>query len=112
MNKLPLCIFSCFSFDLFQDNGSEIEEVPREKVNFSEELLSSTSFARQLADQMTLAKAYVILAKEHDNLQLAWELSSQIRNCQRLLSEGAVSGRAITKDEAHPIISRLALLIY
>ena len=89
-----------------------MEEVPREKVNFSEELLSSTSFARQLADQMTLAKAYVILAKEHDNLQLAWELSSQIRNCQRLLSEGAVSGRAITKDEAHPIISRLALLIY
>jgi alpha-1,4-galacturonosyltransferase len=90
----------------------EIEEVPREKVNFSEELLSSTLFARQLADQMTLAKAYVILAKEHGNLQLAWELSSQIRNCQRLLSEGAVSGRAITKDEAHPIISRLALLIY
>jgi alpha-1,4-galacturonosyltransferase len=29
-----------------------------------------------------------------------------------LLSEGAVSERAITKDEAHPIISRLALLIY
>ncbi|AQK39283.1 Pyrophosphate-energized vacuolar membrane proton pump 1 [Zea mays] len=56
----------------------EIEEVPREKVNFSEELLRSTSFARQLADQMTLAKAYVILAKEHGNLQLAWELSSQI----------------------------------
>lgn len=74
--------------------------------------MSSTSFAHQLADQMTLAKAYVILAKEHDNLQLAWELSSQIRNCQRLLSEGAVSGRAITKDEAHPIISRLTLLIY
>lgn len=94
------------------DNGSEIEEVPHEKVNFSEELLSSTSFARQLADQMTLAKAYVILAKEHGNLQLAWELSSQIRNCQRLLSEGALSGRAITKDQAHPIISRLARLIY
>jgi len=93
------------------DNGSEIEEVPHEKVNFTEELLSSTSFARQLADQMTLAKAYVILAKEHGNLQLAWELSSQIRNCQRLLSEGAVSGRAITRDEAHPIISRLARLI-
>ena len=29
-----------------------------------------------------------------------------------MLSEGAVSERAITKDEAHPIISRLALLIY
>jgi len=94
------------------DNGSAIQEVPREKVNFSEELLSSTSFARQLVDQMTLAKAYVILAKEQGNLQLAWELSSQIRNCQRLLSEGAVNGRAITKDEAHPIISRLAWLIY
>ncbi|CAN6306282.1 unnamed protein product [Urochloa humidicola] len=94
------------------ENGSGIDEVPHEKVNFTEELLSSTSFARQLADQMTLAKAYVILAKEHGNLQLAWELSAQIRNCQRLLSEGAVSGRAITQDEAHPIISRLAQLIY
>jgi alpha-1,4-galacturonosyltransferase len=61
---------------------------------------------------MTLAKAYVILAKEHGNLQLAWELSTQIRNCQRLLSEGAVSGRAITQEEAHPIITRLARLIY
>ncbi|KAL5219465.1 hypothetical protein ABZP36_020149 [Zizania latifolia] len=94
------------------DKGSEIEEAHHEKVNFTEELLSSTSFARQLADQMTLAKAYVILAKEHGNLQLAWELSSQIRNCQRLLSEGAVSGRAITQEEAHPIITRLARLIY
>jgi alpha-1,4-galacturonosyltransferase len=50
--------------------------------------------------------------KEHDNLSLAWELSLQIRNCQRLFSKGAVSGRAITKDETHPIIIRLALLIY
>lgn len=94
------------------NKGPETEEVSHEKVNFTEELLSSTSFARQLADQMTLAKAYVILAKEHGNLQLAWELSTQIRNCQRLLSEGAVSGRAITQEEAHPIITRLARLIY
>ncbi|KAF7042762.1 hypothetical protein CFC21_052268 [Triticum aestivum] len=94
------------------NKGSETEEVSPGKVNFTEELLSSTSFARQLADQMTLAKAYVILAKEHGNLQLAWELSSQIRNSQRLLSQGAVSGRAITQEEAHPIITRLARLIY
>ena len=94
------------------NKGSETEEVSPEIFNFTEELLSSTSFARQLADQMTLAKAYVILAKEHGNLQLAWELSSQIRNSQRLLSQGAVSGRAITQEEAHPIITRLARLIY
>nr|XP_051216530.1 hexosyltransferase GAUT11-like [Lolium perenne] len=104
-------VSSCSSF-LFQNKGPETEEVSHEKVNFTEELLSSTSFARKLADQMTLAKAYVILAKEHGNLQLAWELSSQIRNRQRLLSEGAVSGRATTQEEAHPIITRLARLIY
>ncbi|XP_072973026.1 hexosyltransferase GAUT11 [Typha angustifolia] len=95
-----------------RDKVSESAEISHESLNFTQELLSSTSFARQLADQMTLAKAYVIIAKEQHNLQLAWELSSQIRNCQRLLSKAAVGGKVITLEEAHPIVSRLAQLIY
>ncbi|XP_010939219.1 hexosyltransferase GAUT11 [Elaeis guineensis] len=88
------------------------EGIPHRSLNFTLELLSSTSFARQLADQMTLAKAFVVIAKEHSNFQLAWELSSQIRNCQRLLSQAAVRGKPVTQEEAHPVVSRLAQLIY
>ena len=83
-----------------------------ESFNFTDELESTTSFARQLSDQMTLAKAYEIIAKEHSNLQLAWELSLQIRNCQRVLSQAAVQGKPITLEVAHPIVSRLSHLIY
>ncbi|KAJ6823285.1 putative galacturonosyltransferase 11 isoform X1 [Iris pallida] len=92
--------------------SSTTKDTGNEGLNFTKELLSSTSFARQLADQMTLAKAYVIIAKEHSNLQLAWELSSQIRYCQRLLSQAAVQGKPITLDEAHPIVGELSHLIY
>lgn len=95
-----------------QEMSSTTKDIQHESLNFTKELLSTTSFARQLADQMTLAKAYVIIAKEHSNLQLAWELSSQIRNCQRLLSQAAVKGKPITLEEAHPIVSKLSHLIY
>ncbi|KAJ6793822.1 putative galacturonosyltransferase 11 [Iris pallida] len=94
-----------------QETSTEFVEVP-ERLNFTQELLSSTSFARQLVDQMSLAKAYVIIAKEHNNLNLAWELSSQIRNCQRLLSKAATEAKSITIEEALPVISRMSKLIY
>ncbi|KAJ0104492.1 hypothetical protein Patl1_18944 [Pistacia atlantica] len=61
---------------------------------------------------MTLAKAYVIIAKEHNNLHLAWELSKKIRSCQLLLSKAAMRGEPITLDEAEPIISSLSSLIF
>lgn len=61
---------------------------------------------------MTLAKAYVIIAKEHNNLQLAWELSSRIRSCQLLLSKAAMRGESISLDEAEPIIKSLSSLIF
>nr|DAD31536.1 TPA_asm: hypothetical protein HUJ06_010387 [Nelumbo nucifera] len=88
------------------------EVVPSEGLNFTEELLSVTSFARQLSNQMTLAKSYVIIAKEHNNLQLAWELSSKIRSCQLLLSKAAMRGESLSLDEAQPIIEGLTSLIY
>ncbi|GFZ16966.1 galacturonosyltransferase 11 [Actinidia rufa] len=61
---------------------------------------------------MTLAKAYFIIAKEHNNLHLAWELSSKIRSCQLLLSKAAMKEEPITLDEAEPIIKDLSSLIF
>ncbi|AAF98416.1 Hypothetical protein [Arabidopsis thaliana] len=81
-------------------------------LNFTEEVTSASSFSRQLAEQMTLAKAYVFIAKEHNNLHLAWELSSKIRSCQLLLSKAAMRGQPISFDEAKPIITGLSALIY
>lgn len=76
------------------------------------EMVSEDFLARQLGDQITLAKAYVVIAKENNNLQLAWELSSQIRSCLLLLSKAATRGRPVTKEEAEPIIRELSSLIY
>ncbi|KAG0488925.1 hypothetical protein HPP92_007736 [Vanilla planifolia] len=95
-----------------KEKGQKVEQITDQNFNLTQELLSSTSYARQLADQITLSKAYIVIAKEHGNLQLAWELSSQIRNCHRLLSQAAVRRKSISLDEAHPVITRLAHLIY
>lgn len=87
-------------------------EVTHERLNFTEDIQSANSYARQLSEQMTLAKAYVIIAKEHNNLHLAWELTSKIRSCQFLLSKAAMRENAITLDEAKPIIKSLSSLIF
>ncbi|KAF3572103.1 hypothetical protein F2Q69_00063116 [Brassica cretica] len=71
-----------------------------------------TSDYLQLTEQMPLAKAYVFIAKEHNNLHLAWELSSKIRSCQLLLSKAAMRGQPISLDEAKPIVTALSTLIY
>ncbi|PWZ45674.1 putative galacturonosyltransferase 11 [Zea mays] len=110
--NLPYSISNLVSLEYLNLSHNSLFQEIGELFGSLSSLAELIMVQRSRKSLMTLAKAYVILAKEHDNLQLAWELSSQIRNCQRLLSEGAVSGRAITKDEAHPIISRLTLLIY
>ncbi|KAJ4838117.1 putative galacturonosyltransferase 11 [Turnera subulata] len=94
------------------DKNTRTEPVKREGLNFTKEILSASSFSRQLAEQMTLGKAYVIIAKEHSNLHLAWELSKKIRSCQLLLSKAAMRGEPVTLEEAEPIISSLAHLIF
>lgn len=94
------------------EKNERIEQVAHQGLNFTEEILSATSFARQLGEQMTLAKAYVIIAKEHNNLQLAWDLSSKIRSCQLLLSKAAMREEPISLDEAEPIIKSLSSLIF
>lgn len=97
---------------LCQERDARIEQVDHKDLNFTEQILSATSFSRQLAEQMTLAKAYVIIAKEHNNLHLAWELSSRIRSCQLLLSRAAMREEPITLKEAEPIIKSLSSLIF
>ncbi|KAJ7533084.1 hypothetical protein O6H91_13G032700 [Diphasiastrum complanatum] len=82
------------------------------RLNFTEEMLSINSFTRQLGDQMVLAKAYVVIAKENNNLQLAWELSAQIRACQLLLSRAANRGTPVTIQEAEPIMKEFSSLIF
>ena len=95
-----------------QERNAKVEHVARENLNFTEEILSATSFSRQLAEQMILAKAYVIISKEHNNLHLAWELSSKIRSCQLLLSKAAMTGEPVTQEEAQPFIKNLYSLIF
>ncbi|KAK9137990.1 hypothetical protein Sjap_008584 [Stephania japonica] len=120
-----LVLFAIAALALFVLHHNYQEEVqhlmPESDINFglsngssniTEEIMSANSFARQISDQMTLAKAYVIIAKEHNNLQLAWELSSKIRKCQLLLSEASMRGKPITVDEAQPLVEGLAKLIY
>ncbi|ONK67408.1 uncharacterized protein A4U43_C06F19920 [Asparagus officinalis] len=90
----------------------ELEDLTRESLNFTLELLSTTSTARQMIDQVSLAKAYIIIAKEHGNLNLAWELSSFVRNSQGLLSESITTSKPVNSEEALPIISQLSRLIH
>ncbi|CAH9088126.1 unnamed protein product [Cuscuta europaea] len=93
-------------------DGSKNLQVIHEPLNFTQEILSARSYARQLIEQMTLAKAYVIIAKENNNLHLAWQLSSKVRSCQSLLSKAATREEPISLDEAEPIIRSLSSLIF
>ncbi|RHN74249.1 putative polygalacturonate 4-alpha-galacturonosyltransferase [Medicago truncatula] len=94
------------------ERNTKDEHFPKDRLNFTEEILSATSFSRQLTEEMVLAKAYVVIAKEHNNLHLAWELSSKIRSCQLLLSKAAMTGMPVNKEEAEPIIRSLSTLIF
>ncbi|MCI06195.1 galacturonosyltransferase 10, partial [Trifolium medium] len=83
-----------------------------EGLNITEEMLSSDSVTRQLNDQISLAKAFVVIAKESNNLQFAWELSAQIRNSQILLSNAATRRSPLTTRESDSAIRDMALLLY
>ena len=89
-----------------------VEYVGGESFNFTEEILSATSFSRQSAEQIILAKACVIIAKGHNNLHFVWELTSEIRRWQLLLSKAAMTGEPVTQEEAQPFIKNLYSLIF
>lgn len=83
-----------------------------ETLNITEEMLSPNSITRQLSDQISLAKAFVVIAKESNNLQFAWELSAQIRNSQVLLSDAAIRRSPLSTGESETAIRDMALLLY
>ncbi|KAG0617304.1 hypothetical protein M758_5G180000 [Ceratodon purpureus] len=78
----------------------------------NDDALSLDSLPRQLGDQMTLCKSYAVIAKENNNLQLAWHLSAQIRAAQQLLSLAATRGTPVVWEEAEPIMREMSALIF
>ncbi|KAL3574484.1 hypothetical protein D5086_025097 [Populus alba] len=82
-----------------------------EGLNITDEMLSPNSVTRQLSDQISLAKAFVVIAKESNNIQFAWELSAQIRNSQVLLSSVATRRAPLTTRESETAIRDMALLL-
>ncbi|XP_022764026.1 probable galacturonosyltransferase 10 isoform X3 [Durio zibethinus] len=83
-----------------------------EGLNITDEMLSPNSVTRQLNNQISLAKAFVVIAKESNNLQFAWELSAQIRNSQALLSNAATRQTPLTVGESETAVHDMALLLY
>ncbi|XP_077254048.1 galacturonosyltransferase 10 [Tasmannia lanceolata] len=83
-----------------------------EGFNVTEEMLSPHSITRQIGDQISLAKALVVIAKESNNLQFAWDLSAQIRNSQILLSNAAIRQTPLTSEESETAIRDMAFLVY
>ncbi|XP_022860046.1 probable galacturonosyltransferase 10 [Olea europaea var. sylvestris] len=83
-----------------------------EGLNITEEMLSANSVSRQLNDQISLAKSFLAIAKESNNLQFAWELSAQIRNSQKLLSNAALRRNPLTTGESEIAIRDMALLLF
>ncbi|KAG5546329.1 hypothetical protein RHGRI_018487 [Rhododendron griersonianum] len=83
-----------------------------EGINITEEMLSPHSITRQLNDQIALAKALIVIAKESNNLQFAWELSGQMRHSQLLLSNAATKEIPLTGTESEIAIRDMAFLLY
>ncbi|XP_020593194.1 probable galacturonosyltransferase 10 [Phalaenopsis equestris] len=81
-------------------------------LNISDEMLNVNSVTRQLVDQISLAKAFLVIAKESNNVQFAGELSTQIRNSQALLSAAATRGSPLTTEESESTIHIMAVLLY
>ncbi|KAI3736197.1 hypothetical protein L6452_15735 [Arctium lappa] len=88
------------------------QDMTMESLNVTDEMLNPDSITRQLTDQMSLAKAYVVIAKESNNLQFAWELSAQIRNSQILLSNAALRRSPLTLGESNTAVREMAFLLF
>ncbi|KAF8043253.1 hypothetical protein BT93_A1561 [Corymbia citriodora subsp. variegata] len=119
-----LCGILVLLFIVILSKDSQIESRPsmskryyqRDKImeglNITDEMLSPNSVTRQISDQISLAKALVVIAKESNNLQFAWELSAQIRNSQVLLSNAATRRAPLTVKESETSIRDMALLLF
>ncbi|WOL17752.1 putative galacturonosyltransferase 10 [Canna indica] len=80
-------------------------------LNNTDEMLSPYSFTRQMVDQMSLAKALVIISNDSNNAQFAKELSAQIQRSQTLLSSISTKGATVTTEECEAAIRDMAFLL-
>uniref|UniRef100_A0ACD5UG73 Uncharacterized protein n=1 Tax=Avena sativa TaxID=4498 RepID=A0ACD5UG73_AVESA len=80
--------------------------------NMTDEMLSAHSFSRQLVDQISLAKTYIVAAKEAHNLQFVAELSAQVRREQSILAHAAAHGGTVAKEEAEKAIRDMSVLFF
>ncbi|KAK6157195.1 hypothetical protein DH2020_011443 [Rehmannia glutinosa] len=99
------------SRSVYEKRSSRHEKV-MEGLNITDEMLSPDSVTRQLNDQISLAKGFLVIAKESNNLQFAWELSAQIRNSQILLSNAALRRTPLTISESETAVRDMALLLF
>ncbi|KAM1339395.1 hypothetical protein ACFX1X_038725 [Malus domestica] len=83
-----------------------------EDLNITDEMPSPNSVSRQLNNQIAHAKAFVVIAKESNNLQFAWELSAQIRSSQILLSKAITKRVHLTIRETKTAIRDMAFILY
>lgn len=83
-----------------------------EGLNITDEMLSPYSFTRQLVEQISLAKAFVALSKESNNLQFAADLTAQIRHSQSFLSLLATDASHVRADQSEQTIRNMALLLF
>ncbi|CAA7392336.1 unnamed protein product [Spirodela intermedia] len=74
-------------------------------------MMDPDSISQQLVIQISLAKTLVVVAKENNNLQLAWELSTQIRRSQSLLSNAAAKPPVLNSAESEAAVRQMALLL-
>ncbi|GJN26298.1 hypothetical protein PR202_gb14220 [Eleusine coracana subsp. coracana] len=81
-------------------------------LNMTDEMLSACSFSRQLTDQISLAKTYVVVAKEASNLQFAAELGAQIRRAQSILAHAAANEGTVVEQEAEKAIRDMSVLLF
>ncbi|BBM99760.1 alpha-1,4-galacturonosyltransferase [Marchantia polymorpha subsp. ruderalis] len=117
-----LFLYLSFGWATAEHRWSPAQKIKRMNGTFSsskvllqsenvEESSKTEWITRQLNDQMTLAKWFIVIAQENNNVKLAWELSAVIRSCQQFLSGTATRGGALLESEAEPILARLSALI-
>ncbi|PNT61941.1 hypothetical protein BRADI_5g23250v3 [Brachypodium distachyon] len=80
--------------------------------NMTDEMLSAHSFSRQLMDQISLAKTYIVAAKEASNLQFVAELSALVRREQSILAQAAAHGSMVVKEDAEKAIRDMSVLFF
>jgi hypothetical protein len=69
-------------------------------------------WSRQVADQISVGRLYVAIARESTNYHLALEFSNQVKACQNLLEAAKKSGRPVKKWEAQAAVEEMSKLTW